>query len=670
MDAKSIVRALPGVGETIEKRLGKLGVKTVGDLLSYMPKRYRELGPPKKMFDLKLGEPALLRLTVLTEPKTSYIRRAFSRTSFDAGDGTGIASVVLFNQQFTVQKISKGQELLLYGRLEMKFRRIQIASPEIFFDEPGEILPVYPLTRGITQGFLRKVISAALKGTTLPEPYTPAFLQKFDVLPLDEAIRSLHRPKSLQEAERARDRLVFDELLVFNKTLELLEQEARQASAIRLKTQGAAREFLKLIPFALTNAQRKVMDEIARDLAGETYMNRLVQGDVGSGKTVLAFFTMFCARQAGYQSILMAPTEILANQHFASAKQLFGCDTVVLLTGSQKAAQRREAMRQIACGEAKIIIGTHALLFGKTEFQNLGLIITDEQHRFGVKQRATLAGGRDVHMLTMSATPIPRSLALVLYGKTDISVVDELPPGRQPVSTYIIQRPKYEKMLKFIKSELSHGRQGYIVCPLIEEDEMGELKSAQETFVELKAAFPDSELALLHGRLSASEKDETMRAFTCGEVHVIVSTTVIEVGVNVPNATVMCVMNAERFGLAQLHQLRGRVGRGAHQSYCFLVSDFKNAFDRLSFLCKTRDGFAIAKKDMELRGGGDVFGTRQHGEARFAVSNLLFDAKMLSKTKDVLNEIKSDPAFFDIYNSVCIRAQQTAKNTVVEIALN
>jgi ATP-dependent DNA helicase RecG len=670
LDAQSSVRAIPGIGEKIEKKLNKLGIATVADLLLFMPRRYRELGAPKKMFDLKLGESALMCLSVLTEPKTSYIRKGFSRTAFDAGDGTGIATVVLFNQQFTVQKIAKGQDILVYGRLEMKFRTIQIASPEIYFDQPGEILPVYPLTRGVTQGYLRKIIGAAIRSAALAEPYSPAFLQKFGVLPLAQAVRGLHNPQSMEEAGLARDRLVFDDLLVFNKTLELLEHETRQQSAIKLDTLGAAQDFAQLLPFLLTQAQKKAMEDIAQDLAGETYMNRLVQGDVGSGKTVIAFFAMFCARRAGYQSMLMAPTEILANQHFASAQKIFGCEDVALLTGSQKAAQRREAMRRIACGEAKIIIGTHALLFGKTEFCKLGLIITDEQHRFGVKQRAALAGGRDAHMLTMSATPIPRSLALVLYGKTDISVVDELPPGRLPVSTYIIQKPKYKEMLKFIKNELAGGRQGYIVCPLIDEDENGDIKSAQEAFAELQAAFSGCRLALLHGRMPAEEKDAAMQAFNCGQVQAIVSTTVIEVGVNVTNATVMCVMNAERFGLAQLHQLRGRVGRGAHQSYCFLVSDHKGAFERLSFLCKTQDGFEVAKKDMELRGGGDVFGTRQHGDARIGISNLLFDAKMLKTAKDVLKSIQNDPSFFEIYNSICIRAEQNAKNTVVEIALN
>ncbi|MEI6101106.1 MAG: ATP-dependent DNA helicase RecG [Eubacteriales bacterium] len=669
MDAQSSIRALPGIGEKIEKRLNKLGIATLSDLLLFMPRRYREIGAPRKIAELKIDESALMSLTVLSEPKTSYIKRAFSRTTFEAGDGTGIVTIVLFNQQFTVQKIKKGLQITVYGRLEVKFRTMQITSPEIYFEEPGAILPVYPLTQGISQAYLRKTIAAAMKNAALLDFYPPAFLQKFGVLPIGEAVCALHNPPDLETAARARDRLVFDELLVFSRTLELLEEDARQPSKIAIKTNERANQFLRLLPFEPTRAQTKVMGEIARDLSGQHIMNRLVQGDVGSGKTILAFFAMYCAQQSGYQSMLMAPTEILATQHFASAKKMFGDESVALVLGSQKAAQRRENMGRIQSGQSTIILGTHALLHRKTEFKNIGLIITDEQHRFGVKQRAALAGGRDVHMLTMSATPIPRSLALVLYGKTDISVVDELPPGRQPVSTYVVEQPKYDEMLKFIKNELDTGRQGYIVCPLIDEDENGDLKSANETFAQLKSVFGD-QLALMHGRLKSEEKQSVMEAFAAGELKIIVSTTVIEVGVNVPNATVMCVMNAERFGLAQLHQLRGRVGRGAHKSYCFLVSDFKGAFERLQFLCKTQDGFAIAKKDMELRGGGDVFGTRQHGETRFAVANLLFDANMLTRAKEVLNEIKNDPAFFEIYNSVCIRAEESAKNTVVEIALN
>ena len=670
MDVLTSVRYLPGVGEKTEKKLIKLGIYTVRDLLLYLPRRYRELGEVKPVSSLKIGETALFCLTVLTEPKSSTIKRGLMRTTFEAGDETGILTVVVFNQTYTVQKLAAKKEIYIYGRMEQRFRRMQIASPEIFFEKPVPLMPVYPLTKGVTQAFLQKIIRIALHGYEMPEPYTYEFMQYSRIAGIQSAVRSLHLPQSLEAARQARDRLVFDELIVFNKTLELLDQEQTAENLSCMETKKLKESFLSLLPFDATGAQKKVMREIAADLAGKKYMNRLVQGDVGSGKTVLAFFAMYCASLNGYQSALMAPTEILAAQHYETARHFFNPEEIVLVTGSQTAAKRRDSLKKISEGTARIIIGTHAIPCGKIDFQNLGLIITDEQHRFGVRQRAALAGGRDLHMLTMSATPIPRSLSLVLYGKTDLSIVDELPPGRQPVGTYIISPRKYGDMLKFIQTELKNGRQAYIVCAVIEEDEAGEIKSVMETVEEFKQRFPGSRMELLHGKLKDAEKKKIMSDFSAGKLDTIVSTTVIEVGINVPNATVMCVLNAERFGLAQLHQLRGRVGRGEHKSYCFLVSDSRNALERLSVLCHTTDGFEIAKKDMELRGTGDLFGTRQHGEARFAVANILYDAKMLEHTKNVLQYIKDNPEFSNIYQMICIRAEEKAQNTIIEIALN
>lgn len=668
MDVCSPVRFLPGVGEKTEKKLNKLGIVTIADILQYSPRRYREFGAPKSMGDLKIGESALMCLKILTAPKTFHIKRGLSRTFFNAGDQAGIAEVNIFNQSFLVRKLAEGLEIYIYGRLESKYRRLQIASPEIFFDNPGLILPVYQLTSGITQAYLRKIIRMAMDKAHLPEPYDSSFLKKFQLPSINKAVESLHSPHSMEEAILARDRLVFDELLVFSRMLELLEEETRQPGAI-VRTEDQLQKFIGKLQFKPTKAQLRVMGEISRDFSGQFAMNRMIQGDVGSGKTAIAFFAMYCVRNSALQSVLFAPTEILAAQHYSAANNLFKPDEVVLVLGSHKTAKRREALRRIASGEAKYIIGTHALLYGKVSFKNLGLIITDEQHRFGVKQRAALAGGWDVHMLTMSATPIPRSLALVLFGKTDISVLDELPPGRMPISTYIITNRKYDEMLDFIRRELKAGRQGYIVCPLIENGQ-SDLKSAREVFLALQEDFKGVSLALMHGKLSGEEKENTMQAFAAGKVQMLVSTTVVEVGVNIPNATVMCVLNAERFGLAQLHQLRGRVGRGVFRSYCFLVSEHEGARERLSFLCKTQDGFAVAKKDMEMRGGGDVFGTRQHGDARVGIANLLFDAKMLDKAKTALLALREDPSFADIYSDMCKRAELKTKNTVLEIALN
>jgi ATP-dependent DNA helicase RecG len=670
MDTQKSVRYLPGVGEKTEKKLNKLGIYTVQNLLLYMPRRYRDLGEIKTVSNLKIGETALFYLTVLSEPKSSVIKKGLVRTVFEAGDKTGILTVVLFNQAYTVQKLSVKKGIYVYGRMEQRLRHMQLASPEIFFEKPASLMPVYPLTKGLTQAFLQKIIKTAMNGYEVNEPYSFEFLKKYGITGILNAVRSLHLPQNMDTAKKARDRLVFDELIVFNKILELLNQEQTAENQARMKTAGLKDKFLSLLPFPATGAQKKVMREIAADLSGKKFMNRLVQGDVGSGKTVLAFFAIYCAAQNGYQSAMMAPTEILAVQHYEAAKKYFQPEEVVLITGSQTAANRRGSWERIRNGSAKIIIGTHAILYGKTGFQNLGLIITDEQHRFGVRQRAALADGQDIHVLTMSATPIPRSLSLVLYGKTDISIVDELPPGRQPVSTYIIGPRKYGEMIKFIQNEIKSGRQAYIVCALIEEDETGDIKSVIETVEDLKQKLPGCRMALLHGRLPDIEKQKIMSDFSAGLLDIIVSTTVIEVGINVPNSTVMCILNAERFGLAQLHQLRGRVGRGEYKSYCFLVSQNQNAIERLSVLCHTADGFEIAKKDMELRGTGDVFGVRQHGEARFAVANILYDSRMLEYTKNVLNEIKVDPEFSKIYQNICIQAEEKAQNTIIEIALN
>ncbi len=670
MDIHSSIRSLPGVGEKTEKNLLKLGISSLCDLLFLMPRRYRDFSEVKPISQIKLCEPALLKLKVLTAPITVPIKKGLTRTSFQAGDEAGILSLVIFNQPYTVQKIIKGEELYAYGKMEMRFSRMQMVSPEIFFERPGAFMPVYPLTRGIRQGFLHRIVKLSLQNCSYPEHYTQKFLKKYQLPEINAALKALHFPKNLDAARAARDRLAFDELIIFCKTLEYLEEETSAPNVDRMNAQGLVDNFCAHLPFNPTRAQRKVMGEIARDLSGKKYMNRMIQGDVGSGKTVLAFFAMYCAAKNGYQSVLMAPTEILAKQHYETATIFFGQKATDLVTGSMPAAVRKNVLKKIKTGETKILIGTHAVIYQKAEYKKLGLIITDEQHRFGVKQRAALSGGQGVHMLTMSATPIPRSLSLVLYGNMDISVVDELPPGRQHVATYIVRENKYEDMLLFINRELSAGRQAYIVCPLIEEDEASDLKSVEEIFRELSSRFKNNASALLHGKLKNDQKEKIMDDFSKGKLKVIVSTTVIEVGINVPNATVMCVLNAERFGLAQLHQLRGRVGRGTHKSYCFLVSDHAGALERLSILKDTYDGFEIAKKDMELRGTGDLFGTRQHGQAQFAVANILFDAKMLSYAKKVLGEMKDDPGFFNIYQWICTSARKKAQNTIIEIAFN
>ncbi|MEG0593645.1 MAG: ATP-dependent DNA helicase RecG [Christensenella sp.] len=669
MELTEAVSALIGVGEKTAKLLQKIDVATIKDLLYYLPRAYKDFSRCKKIGETAFGETAFFELSVYTSPQVKHPRRGLEITSFQVTDGTGIAAIDIFNQYYIKNNIVKGKTLYVYGKLEQKFGKVKISSPELYFKKPSDAFaPIYPLTAGLTQNMMRKLVKQALHQAEIAELYSDAFLRECKLVGLKEALKQVHYPRDLQSAECARDRIVFDELLVFNRMLDLLGKDKRSKSSIRF-TGSSAEKFEKRLTFTLTNAQKRVMRELLDDFAGKESMNRLVQGDVGSGKTVIAFFAMDCMLEHGYQSMLMAPTEILAQQHYETAKQLFSESEIVCMTGALTAKKKAELRDKIKNGSAKIIIGTHALLYGDIEFNSLGLIITDEQHRFGVKQRAALSGeSRDVHTLIMSATPIPRSLSLVLFGHTDISIVDEMPAGRKKIKTYLIPKRKYNDMISFIKNELLMGRQAYIVCPLIEDSEEMDAKSANAMFEELQKCYAEYKTALIHGKLKNKEKQDIMQGFSAGEIKLLVSTTVIEVGINVPNATVMAVVNAERFGLAQLHQLRGRVGRGAEQSYCFLVSDNQNAYERLRVLVASGDGFEIAEKDMQLRGTGDMLGTRQHGMGTLKVANLIADIGLLQKTREVLTELQNRDG--DEYRAITAAAQEALKDKLVEIALN
>ncbi len=668
MQLMDSVRELSGVGEKIEKILEKVGIYTLRDLLYYLPRGYRDFSAPVRIADAQLGEPTLFCVDIYTDPKTRRIRKGMEITSFQVSDGSAIVNVDIFNQVHIKSYIKREDTVYMYGKLTYAANRIAMTSPEIYFKKPEDpFAPIYPLTAGLKQNMLRKFIKQALKSIRLPELYSEGFLRRFELPGINEAICGTHFPRDMEQARECRSRMVFDELLVFCRMIELLNEERREESgAVVPRDEVLLTGFTAKLGFSPTGAQQRVMREIAADLGGEVYMNRLIQGDVGSGKTALAFFAMHCVAEAGFQSVMMAPTEILAEQHVKTALSLFPEEWIVSVTGAMGAKARREAKRRIEQGEARIIIGTHALIYGDMAYANLGLIITDEQHRFGVKQRAAISGRRDAHSLIMSATPIPRSLALVLYGRTDISIVDELPPGRKSVKTYIIRKNKYGEMLEFIRREILAGRQAYIVCPLIEESENDELKSAKEMFAEIGAHYPGVEMELLHGRLKAAQKQDIMQRFAEGQVRVLVSTTVIEVGINVPNATVMAVLNAERFGLAQLHQLRGRVGRGAEQSYCFLVSDNRNAWERLRVMAATNDGFEIAEKDMQYRGTGDIFGTRQHG----AGTLMLYDLRQLDKARETLRVMSEDDEYAKEYARITAAAVELTERKMLEIALN
>lgn len=672
MNLKDSVRNISGVGEKTEKALDKVNVSTVRDLLYYLPRTYRDLSKVRKLADISLGEMALFCVQVDTDLHTRRVRRGMEITSFEVSDDSLTVNVDIFNQIHVKSYIKKGDTVYLYGKLVYNKNKVSIASPEIYFQKPADpFAPIYPLTAGLKQNMLRKMIKYAISNTSMKEIYSVRFRQQFALPDIKSALLGVHFPRDLEQVKQARARVVFDELLIFCRMIELLNEEKLENNQIVLRIlEPDISGFTAKLGFTPTHAQNKVMRDIAADFGKPCYMNRLIQGDVGSGKTVLAFFAMDCLARNGYQSIMMAPTEILAEQHCKTAAALFPEEQIVRVSGAMTAKQRREAKQRIADGSAKIIIGTHALIYGDVEFHNLGLLITDEQHRFGVKQRAAIAGKHDVHSLIMSATPIPRSLALVLYGKTEVSIVDELPPGRKDVKTYMIREPKYRDMIDFIHRELKKGRQAYIVCPLIEESENDDLKSAQEMFAEIGKHYKGIPMALLHGKLKNAQKQEIMKLFAAGETRILVSTTVIEVGINVPNATVMAVQNAERFGLAQLHQLRGRVGRGTEQSYCFLISDNQNAMERLKVMTLTNDGFEIAEKDMQFRGAGDVFGTRQHGQGALVVANLVQDMKQLEKAREVLKRLAQGSEFGAEYENITKAAMELTKQKMMEIALN
>lgn len=662
------VRAVPGVGEKTEKLLKKLGIVTVEDLLAHIPRRYQDFRTIDALASLPFGASGLFCVQVCGAPTSVHLRGGLTKTSFIVMDDSGAAEVVLFNQIYFKQRLRDGQTVYIYGKLTAGRKNVQITSPQIFFERPQELQPVYALTTGLSQGLLRKTIACALQCAEITDPYSQRFLERYQLMPLKDALHILHDPTDEREIRAAKRRMAADELLLFSCALAKTDEPSGVPNQAVFVTAGCKQAFLRKLPFEPTGAQLRVMDEICADVASRHTMNRLIQGDVGCGKTVVAFFAMFLAAQNGYQSALMAPTEILAQQHFKEAQKYFPREEIVLITGAQRAAQRKEALQVIARGKAKIVIGTHALVCGDMGFANLGLIITDEQHKFGVKQRARLSGKKDVHTLIMSATPIPRSLLMVLYRKSSVSQIDELPPGRKPVETFIVHKNKYAGMIGFLKERMDEHRQIYMVCPLIEDAQDGKLKSVNMLQKELTREFAGYTMGLLHGKMKNAEKADVMARFAAGGIDVLVSTTVVEVGVNVPNATVMCVLNAERFGLAQLHQLRGRVGRGAERSYCFLVSDHPAAYERLQILKNHSDGFEIAQKDMELRGGGDIFGTRQHGEAAFRFADLYEDVGLLKQTQEIL--VSDAPEFAPEREYIRRKAEEKYAAQALEIVFN
>lgn len=651
------VQYIKGVGPKRAYRLRRLNINTVKDLITFYPRSYEDRSNFKLLKDGINGEKISLEVEITGPGIVTRPRHGLSILKVPIKDSSGMGSLVWFNQDYLMNSFKIGGKYIVNGKLNRMGMERQIMNP--VFEKPGasnkvgRIIPLYPLTEGLTNNEILKIIESVLAENLkyMNETLPSYVLEKYNFMGVKDALTSIHFPTSKSNYLSARNRLVYEELLAMQLGLFTIKNKTyNEQDGILYPHNDEVIEFYNSLPFTLTNAQSKVVKEIIEDMESNKQMNRLVQGDVGSGKTIVGIIAMYKAVISGYQASMMAPTEILAVQHFESLSSFFSkygikCE---LLVGSIPKKKKEEILNQLKNGEIDIIVGTHAIIQDSVEFQKLGLAITDEQHRFGVKQRATFSQkGLNPDIIVMTATPIPRTLALILYGDLDISIIDELPPGRKEIETYAVGGDLKERTYKFIEKQLKEGRQAYIVCPLIEESETLAIKAAEDLYVEFKDdIFKEYNVGLLHGKMTPKEKDKVMESFKNNETNILVSTTVIEVGVNVPNSNIMVVFNAERFGLAQLHQLRGRVGRGEYQSYCILINESQNPIsrERMRILQDSSDGFKISEKDLELRGPGEFFGTKQHGLPELKIANLITDMNILKVAqKDASNILKSDP---------------------------
>ena len=638
------ITILKGIGPTKAKLFANLNIFTLEDLICHFPRGYEDRTKLVTIEKLEVDRPACFQAMVMNTPRTSHIRKGLDITKVQIADHTGRLSLTFFNNRFAAEQLQYGREYIFYGAVSGDFIGYNMTNPvfEAIDSTPvttRRILPVYPLTAGLTNAAMGKAVGQALDLCDPPEEILPPEIrEKYGILPAEAAYFAIHRPRDMAQAEQARKRLIFEEFFVFSAGLSLMRQ-ARAEKRCAPYDNLDLTPFYGSLPFSLTGAQQRAVEDILENFRRGTPMNRLIQGDVGSGKTMVAAAAAYCAAGNHRQTALMAPTEILAEQHYQSLSRLFAPlgIRVGLLTGSMGQKQKRQVREEILDGSLQVIVGTHALLTDATQFCQLGLVIADEQHRFGVAQRGKLsAKGEDPHVLVMSATPIPRTLALLMYGDLEVSVLDELPPGRQTVDTFLVGESYRARINAFIRKQVAEGHQCFIVCPAVEENQELGIKSATAWAETLQqTVFSDLRVSLLHGQMKGAEKEAAMAAFARGEADVLVATTVIEVGVDVPNATLMVIEDADRFGLSQLHQLRGRVGRGQAKSYCILTTHNQNpdTLQRLKALCKTTDGFRIAQEDLKMRGPGDFFGSRQSGLPAFRVADLSLDLDTLTQAQ-------------------------------------
>lgn len=643
-----------GVGEQRARLFRSLGVETVLDMLCFFPRDYEDRTKIMPISQCREGDTVCIHARAEVNPREQRIKRNHSLFRCAVSDQTGALPILIFNQKYLAAKIERGRDYVFYGKITRSGREKQMAVTELEPAEQagrmcGRILPKYNLVAGLSRKVCMNTVRSCLDltGGQLEDIFSAEFRAKYELCEINFALEQIHFPKDEHSLALAKRRLAFEELFLLGTGLRLLRGNRKSITIQPFEHAEQVRQLTDSLPYRLTEAQERVVQEIISDLKQPRVMNRLVQGDVGSGKTVVAACAVFAAAKSGFQSVLMAPTEILARQHLESFRRFFAPFpelNCVLMTGKMRKKERTAALEEIEAGAA-LVIGTHAVLSEELHFHKLGLVITDEQHRFGVRQRAALAHGQETNMLVMTATPIPRTLALTLYGDLDVSVIDQLPPGRQTIQTFGVGDEMHDRVYHFLKKELDAGRQAYIICPLVDPSDLMEAEAVTEYAQRLQARELSSyRVGLLHGKLK--QKDEVMEQFASGQLQVLISTTVVEVGVNVPNATVMIVENAERFGLSQLHQLRGRVGRGSHQSYCILIcrSNSPIARQRMKIMTQTNDGFVLAQKDMELRGIGEFFGTRQHGVPELKIANLFTDGALVQLASQAAGDLlQEDP---------------------------